>query len=50
MLKDGTEIGIVDGLPQGTVQLTLAGQSHTQRTVGTLVVAQCQIDISQSVE
>ena len=50
VLEDRTNISIVDGLSHRAVQASFACQRHTQRTVGTLVVTQCQIDIPQSIE
>ena len=50
VLEDSSEVGIVDGLSQRAAQLPLAFQSHAQHAVRTLVVAQCHIDVAQSVE
>ena len=50
MLVDGAEVGVVDGLSQSAMQLSLALQCHPQRAVGTLVVAECHVDVAQSVE
>ena len=44
------DIGIVDGLSEGAVQLTFACQRQSQRTVGTSVVAEGEVDVAQSVE
>lgn len=49
-LQDMSEVGIVDGLSQGTSQAGLTGQCQSEQAVGGLVVVERQIDIAQSVE
>lgn len=50
MLEDGAEVGVVDGQSQSAIKFSLSFQRHAQYAVGTFVVTQSEIDVSQSVE
>ena len=50
MTEYRAEIGVVDSLPQIAVQLLFALKRHSQSAVGTSVVAQCKVNVAQSVK